>query len=479
MNFEYKEKPMKKIVNIRLSVVLLAFLALMVSGYGQIKVSYVGGEAYFTRNNLRQRITHGMEIKPGDMITTAKRSFVALLFDDGSVHKVTANSQYEIKNYRNTDKSRFQVFNIIKGKIFSFVSKTFKKSDIKFLTPTAVVGVRGTTFVTYVDPLSGESEIWMIEGKIDLESRFSGQKQQVNGGEKSRATRNGEMTKEAMSESDYKEAAKDIPTSLADIESDTSQEDGSGPTASSEEDNNLMRQLADEATERIDEQRDEIVENKIWDHQSRKNVGNFRIFQAVTQPENNQVLIINHTVNTLNNKQNSLRLGLVFEQAIPNVDDVIAGTTRNAKEVNWEITVSDGGNKDELYYSKNYTHNSQYVSFNQEEGDNIVSKDLNIKGANVRIPTLIQFAIDGKTYKFDLDYHYINSDESYYSGVVLDREKNYNTYEKILSGDLDTRITIKATLPDGHKANVLNDGDSFKIILINDFLFPLFNKVSS
>lgn len=469
---------MKKIVNIRLSIVLLAFLALVVSGYGQIKVSYVGGEAYFTRNNLRQRITHGMEIKPGDMITTAKRSFVALLFDDGSVHKVTANSQYEIKNYRNTDKSRFQVFNIIKGKIFSFVSKTFKKSDIKFLTPTAVVGVRGTTFVTYVDPLSGESEIWMIEGKIDFESRSSGQKQQVSGGEKSKAAKDGKMSKEAMSESDYKEAAKDIPTSLANIESDTGKEDNSG-SASSEEDNNLIRQLANQATDRINEQRDEIIQNKIWDHQSRKNVGSFRIFQAVTQPKDNQVFIINHTINTVNNKQNSLRLGLVFEQAIPNVDDVVSGVTRNAKEVNWEITVSDGDNKDELYYSKDYTHNSQYVSFNQEEGDNIVSEDLNIQDANVRIPTLIQFAIDGKTYKFDLDYHYINSDESYYSGVVLDRKKDYSTYEKILSGDLDTRITIKATLPDGHKANVLNDGDSFKIILINDFLFPLFNKVSS
>lgn len=459
----------------RILLSILMVVTLTVTAYGQIKVSYVGGEAYFKRNNVSQRITYGMEIKPGDLIITGSRSFVALLFDDNSVHKVTANTEYEIKNYQNTESSRFQVFNIIKGKIFSFVSKTFKKSDIKFLTPTAVVGVRGTSFVAEVNQEG--TTVYMIEGQVDLFDAGSGSGIPVRQGEKGKVSE-GKVDKSPMQEQDYEEAAKDVPVSLAEVNVEEGPVSEGLAEQEAEEEKNLVRSYVDESTERIDEQRQEIAGNRVWDYQSQKAIGNYRITQVVKKEANNQIKIVNHTINTGTGRQNSLDLGIIFEKSIPDISDVSSGEVRNINQIDWRISVAEGGKKDELFFSKNYKEETQMVAFNAKEGTQLTSRDLKIKDSNVRIPSMIKFKIDNQEYAFNLNYDYIRSDGSKFSGIVLDRNEDYGTYEKVLGGDVDTQITVKAILPEG-AGNVLGKEESFKIILINDFLFPLFNDISS
>lgn len=459
--------------------VLLIFVAMMLYfGFAQIKVTYVGGEAYVKRGNDNRRITQSMLIKQGDVITTGKRSFVALALADGSVHKISANTVYEVQKNQENDKSRSQLFSLIKGKIFSFVSKTFKSSDIKFLTPTAVVGVRGTAFVIEVNP--EDTVVYLIEGRVDLARSLGDVNPPVPLSQGNRATipPNQAPIIETMSEADFNEAAQGIPLSLGQVIITGGEEVATSGEGNNEEEAtvNEIRGYVDESVARVEAQREQVNQNRVWDYQSRKTVGQFRVRQVVSTPADNEIIVATHTLDTQDGRETSLELNMVFDQVIPSYQDVVSGVTRNVDKVDWRINVSQGGVADNLFYSKDYKRNSEEVYFNKVKGTDLNSRQLTMLDSNVRIPTMIKFKINGGEYLFSLDYSYVNNDGTKYSDITIN--KNSNIYKSILNGDVDTKIHVTAILPSNSIANFLQSGDTFNIIILNDFVFPLFNQAS-
>lgn len=81
----------------------------------------------------------GQLLGNGDRITTADKSTCDLLIGTKDIVRIAPNSDVLF------DSARFS-FTLQKGGILSVVQKLAKKKGYRIKTPTAVVGVRGTTF---------------------------------------------------------------------------------------------------------------------------------------------------------------------------------------------------------------------------------------------------------------------------------------------------------------------------------------------
>ncbi len=158
----------KKIVK-RKSKMKKLILLLMVSVlfiHADFTVSYAGGKNFLLRNEVKMRLRTTAKLKATDTVVTGPKSFVAIRSDDGSVYKVLANTTISLDSYANDEVERKASFTLGKGKIFSFVSKTFKKSDVKFYTSNGVVGVRGTSFL--LDNSDDNLKVYLTEGSVAI-----------------------------------------------------------------------------------------------------------------------------------------------------------------------------------------------------------------------------------------------------------------------------------------------------------------------
>ncbi|MGE0084122.1 MAG: FecR domain-containing protein [Desulfococcaceae bacterium] len=97
----------------------------------------------------------GMPVHAGDMAKTGKRSKLEIRFDDGSIIRLGENSHAEIAEYLFEDDSVLAKIFLHAGKVRSIVKKAkglFGMDEINRFevhTDTAVIGARGTDFVTF------------------------------------------------------------------------------------------------------------------------------------------------------------------------------------------------------------------------------------------------------------------------------------------------------------------------------------------
>jgi hypothetical protein len=86
-------------------------------------------------------------VKSGDVVKTAEKSFVKLIFIDKSQMNIGPNSEMKIAKYQGDEAG---VIDLVKGKIRSQVTKDYLqngKSKLLIKTPNAVMGIRGTDFL--------------------------------------------------------------------------------------------------------------------------------------------------------------------------------------------------------------------------------------------------------------------------------------------------------------------------------------------
>ena len=109
-----------------------------------------------------------------DKISTSRKSRAAFTLDDRSQVILSGGSTISIdKNIYDPDKRfRQMLFRMSKGAARFVVSKSMKKgSSFTVITPNGVAGVRGTEFVTLVDP-NEETRFVVLEGKIETAPRL-------------------------------------------------------------------------------------------------------------------------------------------------------------------------------------------------------------------------------------------------------------------------------------------------------------------
>jgi len=110
------------------------------------------GSATVTRNNTATPLKLKDDILLNDVVQTAADSKLGITFNDATTFNLSANSTITIDNYVYQDggKDNAGIFDIAKGTIAFVAAAVAKSGDMKITTPTATMGIRGTTGVIEV-----------------------------------------------------------------------------------------------------------------------------------------------------------------------------------------------------------------------------------------------------------------------------------------------------------------------------------------
>ncbi len=118
-------------------------------------IKSVSGDVFITNSQTTAKAVVNMKIMPGDVIKTGKNGKAGLIFDDDTVVGLGPDSELSIKNFLfdPANKQLSFIAEIVHGTI-SFISGQITKlapQKVKFETPDATLGVRGTKFLVKVD----------------------------------------------------------------------------------------------------------------------------------------------------------------------------------------------------------------------------------------------------------------------------------------------------------------------------------------
>lgn len=133
---------------------------------------------YHENSTFAKPVTLATPLFQFDQIQTERKSRAAFTFDDKSRMILSGSTNLSIdKNiYDPNDRFRQMLFRVSKGSAHFVVSKAMKKgSTFTVITPNGVAGVRGTEFITVVEP-DGETRFVVLEGEIETAPRLSGGK---------------------------------------------------------------------------------------------------------------------------------------------------------------------------------------------------------------------------------------------------------------------------------------------------------------
>ncbi|MBW0434268.1 lipoprotein LipL45 [Leptospira yasudae] len=132
------------------------------------------GEAKILHADLtEEKATLGASLKTGDKVSTKDKSKVDIQFADGSAIRISENSVIDfdglsINSKGNTD-TRLA---LVSGKVFAKVNKASKEDQFSVVTPTAIAGVRGTSFIVERSK-SDKAVVKVLDGAVAVAPRVA------------------------------------------------------------------------------------------------------------------------------------------------------------------------------------------------------------------------------------------------------------------------------------------------------------------
>jgi hypothetical protein len=110
-------------------------------------VASLTGTVTVIRNKDSLQLKLRDDIFLNDVVQTAGNSSLGITFDDGTTFRLSANAKITIDNYVYEDdgKQNAAIFNIGRGTVAFIAASVAKTGDMKIDTPTATLGIRGTT----------------------------------------------------------------------------------------------------------------------------------------------------------------------------------------------------------------------------------------------------------------------------------------------------------------------------------------------
>lgn len=127
--------------------VFLIFISSVAFAENVAVVKVLRGDANVLTLGKTSKLNVNDWVKSGDVVKTAEKSFVKLIFIDKSQMNIGPNSEMKIDKYVGDEAG---VIDLVKGKIRSQVTKDYLqngKSKLLIKTPNAVMGIRGTDFL--------------------------------------------------------------------------------------------------------------------------------------------------------------------------------------------------------------------------------------------------------------------------------------------------------------------------------------------
>jgi hypothetical protein len=110
-------------------------------------VATLTGSATVTRNNATTPLKVQDDIFQNDVLQTSAKSTLGVTFNDATTFNLTANARIAVDNYVYEDggKQNAALFDIARGTVAFAAAAVAKTGDMKISTPTATLGIRGTT----------------------------------------------------------------------------------------------------------------------------------------------------------------------------------------------------------------------------------------------------------------------------------------------------------------------------------------------
>jgi hypothetical protein len=144
-------------VRMRISMLFLVLVLLGSSAQAQEAVAIlktVSGHVWVIRDDDRISATPGMELLEADLLGTDADGSAGVSFMDGSRVSLGPDSAMEISSFRFAPKDKDYAFQVYfkKGTAVYSSGKIGKLAPeaVRFRTPQAVLGIRGTTFLVRV-----------------------------------------------------------------------------------------------------------------------------------------------------------------------------------------------------------------------------------------------------------------------------------------------------------------------------------------
>jgi hypothetical protein len=110
-------------------------------------VATLTGSATVTRNNAATPLKLKDDIFLNDVLQTSANSTLGVTFNDATTFNLTANARITVDSfvYEEGGKKNAALFNVAKGTVAFVAAAVAKSGDMTISTPTATLGIRGTT----------------------------------------------------------------------------------------------------------------------------------------------------------------------------------------------------------------------------------------------------------------------------------------------------------------------------------------------
>lgn len=141
------------------------------------RISDAEGAAEITRQGAKEPelAAENTDVFAGDALETGEDGKLKVQLADGSVLTLAESTRFTLSESRfdAARGTRQSIFDLLAGKVRAEVARVANaaKSRFEIRTPTAVAGVRGTTYEIEHDESSGESGLYMYEGSADWADR--------------------------------------------------------------------------------------------------------------------------------------------------------------------------------------------------------------------------------------------------------------------------------------------------------------------
>jgi hypothetical protein len=136
-------------------------------------VATLQGGASVTRSSATSALKVKDAIFKGDVLQTAVNGTLGIAFDDATTFSLRPNSRIAVDEfvYRERGANNIAAFDVVRGTIAFVASAVAKTGDMKIVTPTATIGIRGTTGVIEVPGATGAAAQSIIKLYPDADGR--------------------------------------------------------------------------------------------------------------------------------------------------------------------------------------------------------------------------------------------------------------------------------------------------------------------
>ncbi len=139
--------------------------AIVVFSVGESRISHSDG--------TEEKARLGVVVKTGDRIETGPKGKVDLQFPNGSAIRIAPQTILDFaKLSMNTQGGVDTQLALAGGKVFADVKKAKKTDGFSVVTPTAIAGVRGTSFIVESNPKTGKARVKVLEGSVAASPRI-------------------------------------------------------------------------------------------------------------------------------------------------------------------------------------------------------------------------------------------------------------------------------------------------------------------